>query len=131
MSPQGWPKYLDDMLGPYVHRSHARDEFGNMSSTPSWSLVLSYGQEVRRKLVKLMSDASVAIAEALAKAFADPVVKERYFTTLWPLTSAASSSSRKRPAEVSDLPRPAHVDIGKGNRGNRARKASKGKDKAR
>ena len=134
MSPQDWTKYLDYMLGPCVHRLHARDGFGNMSSSPSWSLVLSYDQEIRRKMAKLMSDDSVAIAEALAKAFADPVVKERYFTTPLALSSASSSSSRKRPAEVLDLPRPAHVDIGKFNRGNRARKGDgkakgKGKDK--
>ena len=65
----------------------------NMSSSPSWSLVPPSDQEIRRNMVNLMTDDSMALAEALKRAVADPVVKERYFTTP-PHTNLLASAPR-------------------------------------
>ena len=97
ITPQDWQTYLDYLLGPYVHRLHARDEYGNVSSSPPWSLLLSYEQEIRRKMVRLMVENGTVIKDALKAAYNDPVVKERYFTT--PL--AIAGAGRKRKAEDS------------------------------
>ena len=131
-SPQDWAKYMDHMLGPYVFRLHSRDEFGNISSSPSWSLILSYDQEIRRKMVKIMTDEGRSLSDSLKMAYMDPVVKERFFTT--PLVLACTS--RKRSAAALDSP-PAGGSSGDGGnavhayaRGRRAEgKKGKGKGK--
>ena len=93
-SPQTWTAYLDYLLGPHVYKLNARDEYGSVVAAPPWSLILSYEHEIRRKMVKLMGE-GVPLATALKRAWTDPVVKERYFTT--PL--ALGATARKRSAK--------------------------------
>lgn len=129
MTPQDWASYLDHLLGPYVHRLHARDEFGNISSSPPWSLVLSYEQEVRRKMLRLVTEDNQSMKDALKAACNDSVVKERYFTT--PL--AVSGPSRKRKLENTGDTYPTNTrnDHGGGGKSSNGKGKGKGRGKSK
>ena len=121
-TPQDWTSHLENVLGPFVHRLHARDQSGNIVASPPWTLVSSYEQEIRRKMVELMTD-GIPIAEALKKAREDSVVKKRYFTT--PL----SAGSRKRKAE--EYPNTENYDFGSAEYNHKGKGKTKGKGKGK
>ncbi len=106
LSPQLFQDYLDYLLGPYVLQLAARDDNGNVSSSPPWKLVLSYEHEIRRKAMRMVEKGSM-LKDALREAWNDPLTKERFFTTplaMQPLVNRGS----KRPqpgADGSSAPR--------------------------
>ena len=123
-TPQTWQSYLDYLLGPNVHRLHSRDEYGNITHSPSWNLLLSYELEIRRKMVSIMTEYSTPLHQALQKAMNDPVVKERYFTTPLALHGV------KRKASDSDLPfTPGRKGTPKGKGKGKGQPKGKGKGK--
>ena len=112
-------EYLDYLLGEFVLKLYAKNEFGNTTNGPPWALILSYEHEIRRAAIR-DTEKGIPLFTGLRKALQDPVVKERYVTT--PLSLKRSRSSR------SPDPNPdkyARIEGGKG----KAR--GKGKDKNR
>lgn len=77
LHPQIFNEYLKYVLGPNVAKLTSKDEGGHVVSTPSWALVLSYEQEIRREALRLVFK---------GHNLEDPVVKERNFTTPLQLT---------------------------------------------
>jgi len=127
VTPQLWQEYLDYLLGEHVWGLKAKDENGLESCAPPWSLLLSYEHAVRKKAMRLVVD-GMALGQAMRQAWADPVTKERYFTTPLALTAIP----RKRPA-VEDSGDPYKYfkgDKGKG-KGKGKGKPTKGKGRAK
>ena len=93
LNPQIFQEYVDYLLGPFVFKLFARDEYGNQSAAPPWNLLLSYELEIRRKTMCLITEGST-LGLSLKTAYQDPVTKERYFNT--PLALAGTLRSAKR-----------------------------------
>ena len=91
LNPQLWQEYLEYLLGDYVYKLFAKDEFGRTVGGPSWSLILSYEHEIRREAVRA-TEKGKPYHQTLRAAWEDPVLKERFFTT-----PMALAPSRKRP----------------------------------
>ena len=90
LSPQLFQEYLDYLLGDFVCGMCAQDSRGALFAAPSWNLIISYEQAIRCKAVSLTRK-GLRYNVALKKAWEDPIVKERFFST--PLTLEAT----KRP----------------------------------
>ena len=82
-NPNLWNKYADYLLGEHVMRLAAKNSKGEVVSSPSLSLVLSYEYQVRKLMTRVMNEGK-NIAEALEQAMKDTTVKERYFHFLQP-----------------------------------------------
>jgi len=119
LHPQVFQEYLDYLLGPNVLGLVARSADGSVLSGPAWPAVLAYEQEIRVQTYRLIHLGDT-LADALRKAWQDPVVKERSFTT--PLAFAMVDSSRKRSADTAFPPPPP---------GNWTRPEPKGKGKGK
>ena len=52
LTPHLWLEYLDYLLGDFVLRLYAKDEFGSTVGGPPWSLILSYEHEIRRAAIR-------------------------------------------------------------------------------
>ena len=108
IAPQVFNEYLDYLLGEYVWGLHSSTVSGAPGFGPPWQLVLAYEGGFRRKARKLIMKGD-RFVEALRKAWEDPAIKERRFTT--PLATMPARAQR----DV-DEPRAkyARTDKGKG-----------------
>ena len=132
-TPQLWGEYLDYLLGNYCYKLYARDAYGAMSATPPWNLVLSYELAIRREMVDLMVQGT-PITEALKKAWKDPVIKERNFTTPLAITSASrrgeggEGHKRNQKRQYEDAFQPNGKGKGKQKKKGKAKGKAKGQD---
>jgi hypothetical protein len=126
LNPQVFVEYVEYLLGDFVWKLASRGAGGNIISTPSWALLLSYELAVRKAMVKLVTQGKT-VKEALKCAMEDPVTKERFFTT--PLCIEASLGKRPAPAEwsYSEAASPSQGQPTKG--GGNSKKNAKGKGK--
>ena len=90
-NPNLWNKYADYLLGEHVFRLAAKNSKGEVVSSPSLGLVLSYEYQVRKLMTRLMNEGK-SIDEALDQAMRDTTVKERYFLTPAALETAADQN---------------------------------------
>ena len=125
VTPQTWQRYLEYILGKHCYGLSARNAYGETMAAPPWSLLMSYELEVRRKMAEDMSE-GIPMATALEKAYKDPVVKERYFTT--PL-AAASVTGAKRKVDEAFGNQDAGGPKGRGKGKSKDKGKSKGKGK--
>jgi len=88
VDPQLYHEYVDYLLGENVHGLVAKTSYGASVAGPSWTLLLAYEQAIRSKAVQLVRKGST-YREALKKAWEDPIIKERNFTTPLCLESAS------------------------------------------
>jgi hypothetical protein len=104
LKPYVFQEYLNYLLGEHCIGLVSGGSVGAAVSTQTWDLVLAYEQEIRFEMTsKIMKGAS--LESALRAAWADPVVKERYFTT--PLALAHLKRARPDvPAGVDEVPPP-------------------------
>lgn len=84
-------EFKDYLLGEHVFGLHAKDADGLTVAAPSFKLVLSYERAIRKDAMKRVNQDGDTVTQAMKKAWTDPTVKERHFTT--PLALLA-----KRPA---------------------------------
>ena len=91
-NPNLWNKYADYLLGEHVMRLAAKNSKGEVVSSPSLGLVLSYEYQVRKLMTRVMNEGK-NIAEALEQAMKDTTVKERYFLTPAALETAADQNT--------------------------------------
>ena len=123
LTPQTFQAYLSYLLGDFVWQLTGRSSDGQRVAKPSWSQLLVYEHEIRKKAWRLVYTNNVTFGIALETAWRCPVTKERYFTT--PVAFSAIS----RPIFVcSSGPGPTVVKKDKkgGKKGNR-KGAGKGK----
>ena len=133
VDPQLFHEYVDYLLGEHVHGLVAKSSYGAPIAGPTWTLLLAYEQAIRSKAVQLVRKGAT-YKEALKKAWEDPVVKERNFTTPLCLESAP-----KRPwpgngaAEAPFAPQPKYAKDGngKGKTKGKDKGNGKGKDKGK
>jgi len=89
INPGDFHKYLDYLLGDHCYNMVAKSAEGYTIAAPPWALIIAYEHALRKKAVQYLNEgSSTCFVEALQRAVADPVVKERYFTT--PLALSAS-----------------------------------------
>jgi len=130
VDPQLFHEYVDYLLGENVHGLVAKTAYGASIAGPSWTLLLAYEHAIRSKAVQLVRKGAT-YREALKKAWEDPVVKERNFTT--PLCLESTS---KRPwpgggaTEYPNMPPPKYNRDGSGKDGSGKGK-TKGKPKGK
>ena len=109
----------------------AKDSKGEIVSSPTLDLVLTYDYQVRKLMVKLMND-GVEMSRALEQAMGDTTVKERFFLT--PAALDAAAQSARDPGRKSRSPRREHSReegwYGGSNRSSKGwKKGGKGKSK--
>ena len=89
INPGDFHKYLDYLLGEHCYGMVARSAEGFTIATVPWALVVAYEHSIRKRTCQLLNDGAFgSFVEALKAAMADPVNKERNFTT--PLALSAS-----------------------------------------
>ena len=113
-------EYKDYLLGDYVYGLNAKDAEGNTIAAPPFRLVISYERAIRKEAVRRMNQEAEPWCIALKKAWRDPTVKERHFTTPLALYS-------KRPAKQGGDPDKPPWKKTKGDR--EVKGAGKGKGK--
>jgi hypothetical protein len=85
---EDYRRLSDYILGKLVAGLACKDTGGVVLKVPSWSLVLSYDAEVRRKAYELVRDGNAdTIAQGLAAACKDSTVMQIHFLTPLTLTS--------------------------------------------
>ena len=129
LKPYVFTEYADYMLGEHVFGLKATMRSGEVLGSPPWDLTLSYEHEIRVTACKHVMKGQT-LEHGLRTAWADPVVKERYFST--PLGLVMQGRARK--AEEQDLggqPWKFQKGPGKGNakgdKGGRPKGGGKGK----
>ena len=85
------------LLGDFVHNLQAKDFSDQVIHRPSWQLVLSYEQAIRKQAFRYVISDNMTLAAFWEKAWKDPVTKERHFST--PLSLYA-----KRQPSVGEAP---------------------------
>jgi hypothetical protein len=135
MTPQTFQNYLSYLLGDYVYQLTGKSAEGHTVAAPSWSQLLVYELEIRKKTWKLVysdSDPSNTFAKCLETACKDAVCKERFFTT----PVAFSSLSRATRPEFLGVSSGkggkkggGKFDKGKGGKGQKGGKSGKGDGK--
>jgi len=101
LHPQVFQEYLDYLLGPNVLGLTSRGSDGTVVSAPAWSTLLSYEHEIRVQTCRLIHEGA-SFKDALLRAYTDPVVKERAFTT--PLAFSFMEGARKRSSDYAFPP---------------------------
>jgi hypothetical protein len=129
INPGDFHKYLDYLLGDHCYNMVAKSAEGYTIAAPPWALIIAYEHALRKKAAQYLNEGSSnSFTDALKRAVADPVVKERYFTT--PLALSASRPKQES-SRNQDLPtfkdRFAKDRFGKGGKGKG--KWSKGSSK--
>ena len=79
VTPQLFVEYANYLLGEDV-LGHLNEQTGGPVDTKAWELLLKYEQSIRKKTMRDMTSGT-PIHTALRRAWEDPVVKERKFTT--------------------------------------------------
>ena len=126
LTPQTFQSYLSYLLGDHVYQLTGRSAEGHTVASPSWSQLLVYELEIRRKAWRLtLGDNSVhnTFAKCLDEARRDPVCKERYFTT--PVAFSALS----RPSRPEGNWSSSSSNARKGKQAYKGSKGTKGKGK--
>ena len=128
MTPQTFHSYLSYLLGDHVYQLTGRSSEGHTVAAPSWSQLLIYELEIRKKAWRLtMGDVSVSntFAKCLEEACRDSVCKERFFTT----PVAISALSRPPRATFSGNDNSWTSKKGKpGGKGAKGKRGGKGKE---
>jgi len=125
VEPQLFHEYVDYLLGEHVHGLAAKNSYGLPVAGPTWTLLLAYEQAIRTKAVQLVRKGA-SFKEALKKAWEDPVVKERHFTTPLCLESVP-----KRPWPGNGAAEGPYWPQGKFAKGGKGKGKAKGKDKGK
>jgi len=112
LSPQVFVEYVEYLLGEHVWGLAAKGAGQVFLSGPSWPLLISYEQAIRKKMTELVKKKGLTIKEALKSAWEDPITKERFFTT--PLCLEAVGTKRPAPTEW------ATQETGKGKNGGKS-----------
>lgn len=102
IGPNLFNKYADYLLGEHVLGLQAKDSKGEIVSSPTLDLVLSYDYQVRKLMTKYMNDGTEMVT-ALEDAMKDTTVKERYFLT--PAALDAAAQGGREPGRKSRSPR--------------------------
>jgi hypothetical protein len=87
--------HCDFILGEHILGLAAKNELGEVVSMPSWALVMSYEQRVRKLAASKMNEGT-DLQKALKEARIDGTTKERYFTTPTSMASTFSGGSSNR-----------------------------------
>jgi len=94
INPQLFEDFVTYLLGEHCYGMLGKTAEGFVVSGPSWSQLLVYEFQVRRKAWYLVQHDNLPFCDALKQAWRDPVVKERYLTT--PVALSATNISAKR-----------------------------------
>ena len=125
INPQVFEDYVTYLLSEHCYAMQGKTAEGFVINGPSWSQLLVYEYQVRRKAWHLVQHDGISFKDALRQSWKDPVVKERYLTT--PVALAASTTS-KRSWEGSQSEETGKKSKGAGKgRGRGAGKGTKGK----
>ena len=81
IDPHLMNQYLSYLLGDYCYNLIARTSDGSAVAAPAWSQVITYELAIRKKAWALVQSEGITFSTGLRQAWADPVVKERNFTT--------------------------------------------------
>ena len=128
LTPQLFVGYLDYLLGEYVLRLYAKDEYGNTIGGTPWGLILSYEHEIRREAIR-QTESGTPFGVALRAAWKDPVVKDRFFTTPLSLKRSRPPSSFDPDSVVKYARTDNTNDKGKGKGKGKGKVKGKGKGK--
>ncbi len=93
LEPHHFQRYVDYVLGEQIMGLKAKDDQGNVVSSPAFSLILHYEHQVRKEMVRLFNEGR-DLHEALDAARKDGVIKERFFLT--PAAMSALTATQKR-----------------------------------
>ena len=116
-------RYKEYLLGDFVHNLQAKDSSDQVIHRPSWQLVLSYEQAIRKQAFRYMISDNMTLAASWEKAWKDPVTKERHFSTPLSLCAKRQPSVGEALSGSTSQPPPKGFGRGKGKKG-----AGKGKN---
>ena len=91
MLPSFRESYCDYLFGEYVWQFIAKDSEGNTVATPNWSLVLQYELAIRKKAYAEVQQSGDRLHVCIRRAWLDPLIKERSFTTPLAISTAAGT----------------------------------------
>ena len=130
LSAAVWREHVNWLLGPNVAGLEAKDENGSPLGKPSWTLLLSYEYEVRKRAYREINMVHADFAAALLTARTVTDLRQRFLLT--PFSIATVSSSRM-PKQAPWLAPPKGVispgdkaPKGKGEKGKGEGKGKKG-----
>jgi hypothetical protein len=96
IDPGLFEKYKSYLLGEHVLGLQAKDASGETVGKPPWHLVMSYEHAIRKRAIRMVNESGCTIPfnDALKQSWADPIIKERYFTTPLALIVHRGSAGR-------------------------------------
>lgn len=126
---QGFPanflqQYSGYLLGEHVWQMVARDNDGNSVATPHWGLVIQYELAIRKRAYVNMQETGDRLHLCIQRAWLDPLVKERAFTT--PLAISSASGHRVNSTTAATVAKTALKDNGSAGRGRGAGRGKRG-----
>jgi hypothetical protein len=123
MTPQLFNEFLSYLLGDFCYNLVGRSADGRTVLTPSWSQLLIYEFQIRKKALQEMVAQKGTFAQCLKSAWKDPVTKERYFTT--PLALSVGGGLKR--VYQADGAGESSSSKGKGKKGKKQKGQGKGK----
>ena len=88
--PHHFQKFVDYIVGDQVHGLKAKDEQGNVVSSPAFSLILHYEHQVGKEMVRVLNEGN-PLHTSLEEARKDGVIKERFFLTPAAMSALATA----------------------------------------
>ena len=101
-----WQQHVDWLLGEDVYENSAKDDKGDVVMKTTWSTLLSYEYQVRRKAYALANNQGQTVKEALIAAREDEKTRTKYFTLPTTLMAGAASAAAKQRRRSRTPPRP-------------------------
>ena len=116
-----------------------KDNDGNTVATPNWKLVLHYEFAIRKDAYRKMAEGAGDFRQCLKRAWLDPQIKERHFTTPLAIASAngvafvntatSSKNPNKRTVDEAGWHNDRPTTKGKRGKKGKGKKGAKGKGK--
>ena len=78
-SEQIWSDYVEWLLGEEVYNNDVKDASGKMVYKPSWSVLLTYEMQIRKKAMRILNNERVSLKVALGRAMHDDRLAAKYF----------------------------------------------------
>jgi hypothetical protein len=137
LGPRDWERFTDYFLGPKVLQLTIKNGDGGTFG-PTFSQVLDYEAECRKKMYEMINEQNMTMKEALVQSTLDGETRTFHFTT--PVMGGAMKGKKRYAPDEGDQPnfrpnggtnatRGAKTPKGKGNgdKGDKSKKDSKGR----
>jgi len=96
VSKEMWSNYADWLNGGKVSGMKINNDRGEQVAQPSWTLVLSYELQVRKRMALLMNTEGISIAKALKSACEDSELRSEHFHSPFAVSAKVQASSSRR-----------------------------------